>query len=259
MPDWKDTVNLPRTGFPMKANLQTAEPEAIARWEAMDLYAQIQERRKGAPAFLLHDGPPYANGQIHLGTALNKILKDLVIRSKSMAGFSVPFVPGYDCHGLPIELRVDRELGPKKREMSRADIRRACRAYAQRFIGVMTDEFKRLGVMGEWHHPYLTMDYRYQADIVRALGRFVEQGLVYKGKKPRPRWNTRTTPRRPSTWSFCWRPTARPRSPSGCRPWRESRSRSSSGPPRRGPYRPTSASRFIPSSTTGPTTWTVGP
>src|SRR5688572_22914582 len=184
MPEWKDTVNLPRTGFPMKANLQTAEPEAIARWEAMDLYAQIQERRKDAPAFLLHDGPPYANGQIHLGTALNKILKDLVIRSKSMAGFSVPFVPGYDCHGLPIELRVDRELGSKKREMSRADIRRACRAYAQRFIGVMTDEFKRLGVMGEWHHPYLTMDYRYQADIVRALGRFVEQGLVYKGKKP---------------------------------------------------------------------------
>jgi isoleucyl-tRNA synthetase len=184
MPEWKDTVNLPRTGFPMKANLQTAEPEAIARWEAMDLYAQIQERRKDAPSFLLHDGPPYANGQIHLGTALNKILKDLVIRSKSMAGFSVPFVPGYDCHGLPIELRVDRELGSKKREMSRADIRRACRAYAQRFIGVMTDEFKRLGVMGEWHHPYLTMDYRYQADIVRALGRFVEQGLVYKGKKP---------------------------------------------------------------------------
>ena len=184
MPEWKDTVNLPRTGFPMKANLQTAEPEAIARWEAMDLYAQIQERRKDAPAFVLHDGPPYANGQIHLGTALNKILKDLVIRSKSMAGFGVPFVPGYDCHGLPIELRVDRELGSKKREMSRADIRRACRAYAERFIGVMTDEFKRLGVMGEWHHPYLTMDYRYQADIVRALGRFVEQGLVYKGKKP---------------------------------------------------------------------------
>ena len=184
MPEWKDTVNLPRTGFPMKANLQTAEPEAIARWEAMDLYAQIQERRKDAPSFVLHDGPPYANGQIHLGTALNKILKDLVIRSKSMAGFGVPFVPGYDCHGLPIELRVDRELGAKKREMSRADIRRACRAYAERFIGVMTDEFKRLGVMGEWHHPYLTMNYRYQADIVRALGRFVEQGLVYKGKKP---------------------------------------------------------------------------
>ena len=184
MPEWKDTVNLPRTGFPMKANLQTAEPEAIARWEAMDLYGQIRARRAGAPKFVLHDGPPYANGQIHLGTALNKILKDLVVRSKSMAGFDVPFVPGYDCHGLPIELRVDRELGSKKRDMSRADIRRACRAYAERFIGVMTDEFKRLGVMGEWHHPYLTMNYRYQAAIVRALGKFVEQGLVYKGKKP---------------------------------------------------------------------------
>jgi isoleucyl-tRNA synthetase len=184
MPEWKDTVNLPRTNFPMKANLLTAEPEAIARWEAMDLYGQIRARRAGSPRFVLHDGPPYANGKIHLGTALNKILKDLVVRSKSMAGFDVPFVPGYDCHGLPIELRVDKELGPKKRDMSRADIRRACRAYAERFIGVMTDEFKRLGVMGEWHHPYLTMQYRYQADIVRSLGKLVERGLVYKGKKP---------------------------------------------------------------------------
>jgi isoleucyl-tRNA synthetase len=184
MPEWKDTVNLPRTGFPMKANLQTAEPEAIARWEAMDLYGQIRELRKGAPKFVLHDGPPYANGQIHLGTALNKILKDLVVKSRTMAGFDAPYVPGYDCHGLPIELRVDRELGPKKREMALADIRRACRAYAQRFIGVMTEEFKRLGVFGGWDTPYLTMNFRYQADIARALGTFVERGLVYKGKKP---------------------------------------------------------------------------
>jgi len=184
MPEWKDTVNLPRTGFPMKANLQTAEPEAIARWDAMNLYGQIREQRRGAPTFVLHDGPPYANGQIHLGTALNKILKDLVVKSKTMAGFDAPYVPGYDCHGLPIELKVDRELGPKKREMSRADIRRACRAYAERFIGVMTDEFQRLGVLGDWAHPYLTMDFTYQADIVRALGRFVERSLVYKGKKP---------------------------------------------------------------------------
>ncbi len=138
----------------------------------------------GAPKFVLHDGPPYANGQIHLGTALNKILKDLVIKSRSMAGFDAPYVPGYDCHGLPIELRVDRELGPKKKDMTRADIRRACRAYAERFIGVMTDEFKRLAVFGDWDHPYLTMNFRYQADIVRALGKFVERGLVYKGKKP---------------------------------------------------------------------------
>ncbi len=182
MPEWKDTVNLPRTGFPMKANLQTAEPEALARWEAFGLYRRIREKRAGSPKFVLHDGPPYANGQIHLGTALNKILKDLVVKSKTMAGFDAPYVPGYDCHGLPIELRVDRELGPKKREMSRADVRRACRAYAERFIGVMTQEFQRLMVFGEWDQPYVTMDYRYQADIARALGKFVERGLVYKGK-----------------------------------------------------------------------------
>jgi isoleucyl-tRNA synthetase len=184
MADWKETLNLPRTDFPMKANLPVTEPAVLARWTAMDLYGQITARRKGAPKFVLHDGPPYANGQIHLGTALNKILKDFVVKSRSMAGFDAPYVPGYDCHGLPIELKVDRELGPKKREMSRADFRRACRAYAERFIGVMTKEFQRLGVLGDWAHPYLTMNFRYQAAIARALGRFVEQGLVYKGKKP---------------------------------------------------------------------------
>jgi isoleucyl-tRNA synthetase len=184
MPEWKDTVNLPRTAFSMKANLQTAEPEAMARWDAMDLYGQLRTLRTGAPKFVLHDGPPYANGQIHLGTALNKILKDLVVKSRSMAGFDAPYVPGYDCHGLPIELRVDRELGSKKKGMTTAEIRRACRGYAERFIGVMTTEFQRLGVFGQWDRPYLTMNFRYQADIARALGRFVEQGLVYKGKKP---------------------------------------------------------------------------
>src|SRR5258708_6326470 len=184
MADWKDTLNLPRTGFPMKANLPTSEPEALARWEAMDLYGSIRAKRQGAPKFVLHDGPPYANGQIHLGTALNKLLKDFVVKSRSMAGFDAPYVPGYDCHGLPIELKVDRELGPKKREMSIADFRRACRAYAERFIGVMTREFQRLGILGDWEHPYLTMNFKYQAAIARALGKFVEKGLVYKGKKP---------------------------------------------------------------------------
>ena len=184
MPEWKDTVNLPRTGFPMKANLQTAEPEAIARWDAMNLYGQIREKRRGAPKFVFHDGPPYANAQIHLGTALNKILKDIVIKSRTMAGFDVPYMPGYDCHGLPIELKVDRELGPKKRDMSISDIRRACREYAGRYIDVMTAEFKRLMVFGDWDHYYVTMNPRYQADIARALGKFVERGLVYKGKKP---------------------------------------------------------------------------
>ena len=184
MPAWKDTVNLPRTDFPMKANLPTSEPETLARWAAMDLYGKIRERRAGAPKFVLHDGPPYANGNIHIGTALNKILKEFVVKSRSMAGFDAPYVVGYDCHGLPIELKVDRELGPKKREMSVADFCRACRAYAERFVGTMSEQFQRLGILGTWDAPYLTMNFKYQAAIARAFGRFVEQGLVYKGKKP---------------------------------------------------------------------------
>src|SRR5258708_6445874 len=184
MLEWYVPVNLPRTYFPMKANLPTSAPETLARWKAMDLYGKIRASRAGAPKFVLHDGPPYANGNIHLGTALNKILKDIVVKSRSMAGFDAPYVVGYDCHGLPIELKVDRELGPKKREMTVAEFCRACRSYANRFIDVMTGEFKRLLVLADWDHRYLTMDYRYQADIARALGKFVEQGLVYKGKKP---------------------------------------------------------------------------
>ncbi|HMF59138.1 MAG TPA: isoleucine--tRNA ligase, partial [Vicinamibacterales bacterium] len=184
MTEWKDTLNLPRTDFPMKANLQTAEPQALARWQEMGLYERIREKRAGRPKFVLHDGPPYANGRIHLGTAMNKILKDIVVKSRTMMGFDAPYVLGYDCHGLPIELKVDRELGPKKRDMPIADFRRACRNYATRFIDVMSVEFQRLGVFGDWDHLYLTMDFRYQAAIARALGRFVERGLVYKGKKP---------------------------------------------------------------------------
>ncbi len=184
MPEWKDTVNLPRTDFPMKANLPATEPETLARWAAADLYGRIREARKGAPKYVLHDGPPYANGNIHIGTALNKILKDLVVKSKSMAGYDAPYIVGFDCHGLPIELQVDRELGRKKREMSVADFCRACRAYAERFVGNMTEQFQRLGVLGTWNDPYLTMDFKYQAAIVRAFGAFVEQDLVYKGKKP---------------------------------------------------------------------------
>ena len=184
MPEWKDTVNLPRTDFPMKASLPTSEPATLTRWAAMDLYGRIREKRRGAPKFVLHDGPPYANGNIHIGTALNKILKDMVVKARSMAGYDAPYVVGYDCHGLPIELKVDRELGAKKREMSLADFCRACRAYAERYIGTMTEQFQRLGILGTWDAPYLTMDFRYQAAIARAFGRFVEQGLVYKGKKP---------------------------------------------------------------------------
>jgi isoleucyl-tRNA synthetase len=184
MADWKNTLNLPRTDFPMKANLPTAEPQALARWAEMRLYDQVRRARVGRRRFVLHDGPPYANGRIHIGTAMNKILKDLVVKSRSMMGFDAPYVLGYDCHGLPIELQVDRELGPRKRDMSIADFRRACRAYATRFIDVMSQEFQRLAVFGDWDHLYLTMDFGYQAAIARALERFVEQGLVYKGKKP---------------------------------------------------------------------------
>ncbi len=184
MPEWKDTLNLPRTDFPMKASLPATEPQTLARWTAMDLYGRIRAARAGAPKFVLHDGPPYANGNIHMGTALNKILKELVVKSRSMSGFDAPYVVGYDCHGLPIELRVDRELGPKKRDLSVAAFCRACRAYAERFVGVMSEQFQRLGILATWKAPYLTMNFKYQAAIARALGRFVEQDLVYKGKKP---------------------------------------------------------------------------
>jgi isoleucyl-tRNA synthetase len=184
MADWKDTCNLPRTAFSMKANLQTTEPETVARWDAMDLYGRIRAARKGATKYLLHDGPPYANGEIHMGHALNKILKDLVVKSHNMLGFDAPYIPGWDCHGLPIELKVDRELGPKKKQMSTADFRRACRAYAEKYVDVQRQDFKRLGILGTWDDPYKTLKFEYQAAIVRALGKFVEQDMVYKGKKP---------------------------------------------------------------------------
>ncbi len=184
MADWKHTLNLPRTDFPMRANLQKTEPAVIARWNEMGLYERIRERRAGAPRFVLHDGPPYANGKIHIGHVLNKVLKDVVVRSRTMAGFDAPYVPGWDCHGLPIELKVDQELGGKKRQMSVADFRRACRRYAQKFVERQSADFQRLGVSGDWERPYRTMTPDYQAAIVRALGRFVEQGVVYKGKKP---------------------------------------------------------------------------
>jgi isoleucyl-tRNA synthetase len=168
----------------MKANLSTAEPEAVTRWEEMDLYGQLRRSRRGSPQFILHDGPPYANGEIHNGHALNKVLKDFIVKSRSMAGCDAPYVPGWDCHGLPIELKVDRQLGPKKRQLSAAEFRRECRKYAEKYVDIQRGEFKRLGVFGEWANPYLTMNFEYQAAIVRALGRFVERGMVYKGKKP---------------------------------------------------------------------------
>jgi len=182
--DYKETLNLPSTSFPMKANLTRREPEFLRRWDEMELHRKILEKNRGNPVFTLHDGPPYANGNIHIGHALNKILKDIIIKYKSMKGFYAEYVPGWDCHGLPIELQVDKKLGSKKKEMSPVEFRRKCREYADRFVGVQREEFKRLGGLGEWDAPYLTMNYRYEGVIIREFGRFVERGGVYKGKKP---------------------------------------------------------------------------
>jgi isoleucyl-tRNA synthetase len=182
--DLKATVNLPRTDFPLKGNLTHSETARLDKWQDLDLYEQIRAARTGHPLFVLHDGPPYANGKIHLGTVLNKVLKDFCVKSRSMMGFWSPYVPGWDCHGLPIETQVDRELGSKKAAMSTLDIRRAARKHAEKFVAIQKEEFIRLGILGEWEEPYLTMDKSYQATIVRAFGKFVERGAIYKGKRP---------------------------------------------------------------------------
>ncbi len=182
--DYKETLNLPKTQFPMKAGLPKREPDILNKWESQNLYKNILDASFGREKYILHDGPPYANGHIHLGTALNKILKDMIVKSKFMAGFDSDYVPGWDCHGLPIEHQVDKELGAKKLRMSSVEIRRHCRIYAEKFINVQREEFRRLGVFGEWEDPYLTMNYRYQATIVRELGKFFANGSVYRGKKP---------------------------------------------------------------------------
>jgi len=185
--DYKATLNLPRTDFPMRANLPAREPEILARWEKMRVYDALQRARAGCPRFVLHDGPPYANGHVHLGTALNKVLKDLVVRYKAMAGYRAPYVPGWDCHGLPIELQVERELakgGRKPDGVGKPEVRRQCREYAAKFVDVQRQEFKRLGVLGAWDEPYLTMAASYEATEVRELAKLVRGGYVYRGKKP---------------------------------------------------------------------------
>ena len=180
-PDLKKTINLPRTKFPMKANLPNLEPQMLAQWERIDLYKKICSVRKDAPKFILHDGPPYANGHIHLGHALNKILKDLIVKTKTMEGYYSPYVPGWDCHGLPIEIQV---TGTKKDNEDPLELRRKCRQYAQKFVDIQREEFKQLGVFGQWETPYLTMDHQYEAEIARIFGHFVKQNSVYKGLKP---------------------------------------------------------------------------
>src|SRR5436309_12632147 len=180
----KNTLNLPKTSFSMKANLPQREPQMLKYWESIDVYGRIRKARSGRPLYVLHDGPPYANGAIHMGTAINKILKDIIVKSHAMLGFDAPYLPGWDCHGLPIEIKVEQMLGAKKAGMSKVEIRRECRKYAEKYIDLQKKGFQRLGVFGEWDRPYLTMDFSYEADIVRAFGEFVDKGLVYKGLKP---------------------------------------------------------------------------
>jgi len=178
--NYKDTLNLPRTEFPMKANLPVREPEMLRNWEEAGLYREIQKSREARELFVLHDGPPFANGDVHMRTALNKILKDFVVKSQTMLGKRAPYVPGWDCHGLPIEYKVVKE----SRSLSPLEVRKKCEAFARKFIGIQREQFKRLGVFGDWENPYLTMDAKYEAEILRAFAVFVEEGLVYQAQKP---------------------------------------------------------------------------
>ncbi len=182
--DYKETLNLPQTAFPMKADLPRREPASLERWAAMDLYARLRAAGRGRPRFILHDGPPYANGHIHLGHALNKILKDIIVKSRQMAGFDCPYVPGWDCHGLPIEHQVDKKLKAKGLKLSQVEVRQRCREYAREFIDIQRNEFKRLGVLGDWDHPYLTMNYAYVAEILEEYGQFYFSGAIHRSKKP---------------------------------------------------------------------------
>ena len=182
--EYKDTIFLPKSSFEMRGNLPLKEPKILEQWDKEKIFYKLREKSKGREKFVLHDGPPYANGHIHMGTALNKILKDVIVRTQQMAGKDSIYVPGWDCHGLPIEHQVMKELGQKKKDMTKSGIRNLCRQYAEKFIGIQREEFKRLGVSAEWDKPYLTMDYSYEASIVREFGKFIEKGMVYKGLKP---------------------------------------------------------------------------
>lgn len=182
--NYKDTLNLPKTDFPMKADLPKLEPQILKKWEEIRLYEKLMERKGKAPSFILHDGPPYANGDIHVGHALNKVLKDLVCRYRWMKGYYAPFVPGWDCHGQPIEQQVEKKLGEKKKQISQAEFRELCREYAETYIDRQREQFKRLGVLGTWDSPYLTMDKIYEATNVKVFKQLYKKGLIYKGKKP---------------------------------------------------------------------------
>src|SRR5829696_4811353 len=183
--DYKDTLNLPRTDFPMKADLVAREPQRAEHWEKEGLYQSIQAARAGAESFILHDGPPFANGDVHIGTALNKILKDIIVRFYTLEGKSAPYVPGWDCHGLPIEFKVSQEMRKAGDTASDpATIRKACDAYARKYIDLQRAQFRRLGVLGDWENPYLTLNKEYEAEELRLFADIADKGFVYRGKKP---------------------------------------------------------------------------
>lgn len=183
-PNWKNTLNLPETAFPMKAQLNQKEPQILKKWEDLNIYEKILEKRQHNPLYILHDGPPYANGSIHLGHAMNKILKDFVIKSKSMEGFRAPYVPGWDCHGLPIEHKVDQQLGSKKAELDVLEIRQRCKEYAEKYLEIQKKEFIRLGIFGDWENPYTTLDYSYESTVIQYFNSFVKNNNVYRRKRP---------------------------------------------------------------------------
>ena len=182
--DYKKTLNLPSTGFAMKGNLAQREPEQLKKWQSAALYHAIRKEKKGRPLFVLHDGPPYANGEIHIGHAVNKVLKDFIVKSKSLSGFDAPYVPGWDCHGLPIELQVEKKIGKAGVKVSPAQFRNACREYAAKQVEIQKEAFMRLGILGDWENPYLTMDFKFEADIVRSLGKIAHNSHITKGAKP---------------------------------------------------------------------------
>ncbi len=184
MSDYKHTLNLPETPFPMRGDLAKREPEMLKAWYEQDLYGVIRNAKKGKKSFILHDGPPYANGNIHIGHSVNKILKDIIIKSKGMAGFDSPYVPGWDCHGLPIELKVEGLVGKPGEKVSAAEFRAECRKYAKSQVEAQKADFVRLGVLGDWDKPYLTMDFNTEAHIIRSLGKIISNGHLHKGSKP---------------------------------------------------------------------------
>ena len=184
MAEYKDTLNLPKTDFPMKANLPEREPHMLKAWQEMDLYGLMREKGKGRPSFILHDGPPYANGSIHVGHVVNKVLKDIVVKSKTMSGLNAPYVPGWDCHGLPIELNVEKKIGKAGVKIPAAEFRQACRQYAAEQIDIQRNGFIRLGILGDWQHPYITMDASYEATIIRSLAHIINNGHLHRGFKP---------------------------------------------------------------------------